>query len=119
MKIFTIDDLYDMTRKVNNVILLDLDGTLARQNFPGPIGEPNPDVVSAVAAARKAGKTVIVWSCRFNQQYVDKGRLAPGQLAGFFVWANRHQIHLDGVLALEKPICWQYWGDECVNVEDL
>ena len=119
MKLYSHEDLWDMTRGKNDIILCDLDRTLAVHKFPGPIGTPIHRTIEAVHAARRAGKTVIVWSCRFNEQYQRKGRLPAGQLADFFSWCKRHEVYVDGVLELEKPICSEYWGDEATNVEDL
>lgn len=42
-----------------------------------------------------------------------------GELESFEAWCERYGVHVDGVLSMEKPICKEYWGDECVNVEDL
>ena len=49
---------------VNKIIIaVDFDGTLCENRFPN-IGEPNVELIDALRIMKRAGHTLILWTCR-------------------------------------------------------
>jgi hypothetical protein len=108
----------------DNIILVDLDGTLAgdyeRPFDPWVIADPRQEVVDDVATVRNNGNRIVVWTCR-TSHYWDTNKRNPGREKRFQLihnWMVKHGIEYDGILDHDKPIFKSYLCDNSYNADN-
>ncbi|MHA1573497.1 MAG: hypothetical protein ACTSX8_05845 [Alphaproteobacteria bacterium] len=115
VKMWDVRDVDDS----RNIVLMDLDGTLAAPivgDFnPAVIGEPNQNVVAAMARMREAGYRVVIWTCRTSSFW---NRSAIYQVKLIHEWMEKHGIDYDGILGHDKPLWSHYLCDNSFNADD-
>jgi hypothetical protein len=90
-------------KKPQPTIGVDFDGTLCDFAYPG-IGSPKPGAKEALAAFRKMGYRVVIWTCRTCHYHYDIFGGDPNQptLERPFViemkeWLDRHGFEYDEI----------------------
>lgn len=121
-KIWTIREVDDS----HNVVLVDLDGTLA-QNFeevfdPRVIGELRQDVALAIAQLREHGDRIVIWTARTSSYWKRREKFgAPNNQEKFQIiheWMVDHGIEYDGILDWDKPLFSSYLCDNSFNADN-
>lgn len=88
-------------------IVIDLDGTLTRDDpgVPYPEKQPRSVVVSKLREYRAAGFTITVFTARNMRTHAGNlGLINLHTLPGVIDWLNRHEVPFDEVL-VGKPWC--------------
>ena len=80
---------------VNKIIIaVDFDGTLCENIFP-KMGEPNMKLIEALRIMKRAGHTLILWTCREGEDLDDA-----------VAWCKRRDLIFDYVNTDDPDIPW-------------
>ena len=110
LKRFTNEELGD----TNNVCGLDFDGTLTVGGYP-EVGKPQPYAKLFVERLRKVFK-VILYTCRTAPVLLKRRKITLDQaITEIEEWLEKHDIEIDGICPMPKPLFDRYIGDEAFN----
>jgi hypothetical protein len=103
-----------------NVILVDLDGTLATGGdaSAGIIGEPNQTAFNVLSQLRNSGFQVVIWTCRTSSYWKHSPMELRGIVETITKWVKEHDAPCNGILMWDKPIFSGYFCDKSWNVRD-
>lgn len=107
-------------------IAVDFDGTLCEQQFPG-IGNPRDGAREALAAFRRMGYKVVIWSCRACHWDYDVYGGDPSQpvlerqvVKDMVAWLDEQGIEYDEIDdgSKGKPSAEYYIDDKAIHFDD-
>lgn len=107
-------------------IAVDFDGTICYQKFPN-IGAPKPGVREALAAIRRMGYKVIIWTCRACHWDYDVYGGDPNQpvldrqiVKDMIAWLDQNGIEYDEIDdgSRGKPSADYYIDDKAIHFDD-
>lgn len=110
LKRFTNEEIADTYKTCG----LDFDGTLTQGGYP-EIGEPQAHAKQLVERLREEFK-VILYTCRTAPVLLKRrGMTLSMVVAEIEEWLEEHDIEVDGITTMPKPLFDRYIGDEAFN----